>query len=210
MLGKILVLAPHQDDEILGCGGLLATIPAPRLNIHYFNRLHTDVDNQVYAAENGEVQKALGNPTMTFSAYGKVNELHTFPISNYIDEIEQLINSLKPDTLLVPTPSYNQDHRVVYEAAITASRPHDTNYFVKNVLLYEQPETIHTRRVESVFIPSLFVPIDMDAKIQLFSLYRSQQRGHRTPEHLRYLAGLRGSMINCPYAEAFMVIRMVA
>ena len=70
----------------------------------------------------------------------------------------------------------------------------------------EQPETQQTFNRQ--FIPQLFIPIDIEKKIALYNLYESQVRGHRSFDHLRHLAGVRGMQCNVPYAEAFQVMRL--
>lgn len=205
--GRVLLLSPHRDDEILGCGGLISKLPAMRVHVRYFNTVHPAIDQYVYDTEARTVAQ-MGAFLTSVSPLTGVNKLDRYPIAEFVDDIEKTINSLEPQTLLIPFPSYNQDHRVIFEAAITASRVHDANWYVKNVLVYEQPETLHTNRIEPRFVPHVFMPIDIEEKLELFRLYKSQQRGHRTEEHLRYLAGLRGMQCHWPYAEAFMVIRI--
>lgn len=213
MLDNVLVLSPHMDDECLGVGGTL--FHCNNIHIHYFNNYHPTVPQEKYAGEAQAVAKELhcsvsytnftadiissANMTITTPS---VNRMHMNPIMWYISEIEELVNKQKPDTIFIPARSRNQDHRVVYDAAITACRFHDTNYLVPNVLIYEQNEYM-----PHDFVPNFFVPIDIDKKLELFSLYQSQQRGHRKPEHIKALATLRGMEINEPYAEAFMVVR---
>lgn len=206
---RVLLLSPHRDDEVLGCGGTLDKLSKANVCIFYFNSVHPGVSSSTYDAEAWKLQERLGCE-VRYSAYQKVNKLDVFPISNYITEIENTINDFKPDTLLIPFPSYNQDHRVVFEAAITASRPHDINHYVKNVLVYEQPETIQTNRLEPRFVPHVFMPININKKLELYKIYLSQQREHRSTVHIISLAALRGSQCNRPYAEAFMTVRVTA
>jgi|LAHQ01.1.fsa_nt_gb N-acetylglucosamine malate deacetylase 1 len=202
-LGRILFLSVHQDDECLSAGGTL--LQAEDLHIMYFNDHHPQVKDEVYAKEADRVRVALGCTT-SYSECMDVNNLDSYPISTYVSEIESVIDWVEPDTLITLFPSYNQDHRVIYEAALTASRPHDKNWYVRNVLLAEQPETQQTFNRQ--FIPQLFIPIDIEKKIALYNLYESQVRGHRSFDHLRHLAGVRGMQCNVPYAEAFQVMRL--
>lgn len=204
LLDRVLVLSPHRDDEILGMGGTLPQCNS--LHIMYFNSVHPLVDQAVYDAEAKAVKRTLGC-SVSYSQHTGVNHLAEIPIAHFIDEIERALNVHKPSALYIPFPSYNQDHRVIFEAAITASRPHDRNYFVPNVLVYEQPETLGTNRLEPRFTPHVFIGIDIKVKLSLWELYKSQHRGHRTKKHLKHLAGVRGIQYNVKYAEAFMVIR---
>lgn len=204
---SILVLSPHKDDEVLGCGGTLLQ-HFGTTHVLYFNTIHPNVNQTVYDAECKAVVEML-KATCSFAMYSKTNALESFPISRHVTEIETTIKLFKPETILIPFPSYNQDHRRVFEAAITASRIHDINPLVNNVLVYEQPETIQTNRISPQFVPNVFVPIDIDKKIALYELYASQVREHRSKDHLRFLAGVRGMQAGVPYAEAFMALRII-
>jgi len=207
---KVLILSPHMDDEVLGCGGLIAQIADKEpalLHIHYFNDFHPLFDARTLRKENEKLISKIGC-TKSVSLHKKVNRLDSIPIAEHINEIEGLINTYSPDTLLVTFPSYNQDHRRIFEATITATRPHDKNFFVKNILVYEQPETIQANRIITNFTPHIFQPIDINKKIELYKIYKTQIRKYRTFDHLKYLAGLRGMQCNFPFAESFMVIRI--
>lgn len=204
-LGKILVLAPHRDDEVLGCGGTLLK-HEKALHIHYFNDTHPDVEKDVYDAEAEKVARKL-NATTSYSEYMLVNALEIYCITDFITEIEELINDLHPKTVFVPAPDYNQDHEVVYRAAMTALRTHDMNWRVKNIWLYEQPAT-HSPAV-ATFMPQLFIPIEIMDKIELYGLYESQVRQHRSTSHVFALAQMRGMQCGELFAEAFQVVREV-
>lgn len=207
---KILILSPHMDDEVLGCGGLIASLlggKSNNLHIHYFNDTHPIVNNEKYRHENKKLISRIACSS-SFSNYKSVNELNSIPITRHISEIESIINKFKPLTIFVTFPSYNQDHRHVFDAAITATRVHDKNYYVKNIFLYEQPETIQSFRIDSRFVPNIFLPIDIEKKIELNSIYQTQLRGHRTMNQIKYLAGLRGMQCNVPFAESFMIVRL--
>jgi len=136
------------------------------------------------------------------------NQVNNYRMQDLIPIIEQTINRLKPLTVLMPEPSYNQDHRAVYDAGLVATRPHDSNWFVPNVLIFEQPDSVlwfHSAPSE----PTYFREIQIECKLAVYALYASQVRGHRSPETLRAQASLRGAQICKPYAEAFRVKRIV-
>lgn len=220
--GNVLIISPHMDDEVLGCGGVMAKY-GNKVTVLYVTGYHPNVNSDQYHAENKNVVanakcKALyctreiypnGLGFQGVIIHKQTNRLHMIPQSALISEFEVVINDVKPDTVFVCFPSYNQDHRAVFDALITAIRPHDKNWYVKNVLVYEQPETIHTNRlVTEPFKPVLFTEIDIEAKLKLYKLYKSQVRGHRGTETIKALAAVRGSFIGKPYAEAFDCIRL--
>lgn len=205
--GRVLILSPHMDDEVLGCGGLMAQIDPMNLHVHYMTDQHPMVGKQSH--EECEKVRSVLNYRSTVFQYA-TNELALTPIVKHIHNIEIFINEQKTDTLLIPCPDYNQDHRVVFEAAITASRVHDKNHYVKNILAYESPCTQQTNRLDGGFQPQVFLPIDIDKKLELYQMYASQVRAHRSLDYVRHLAGVRGMQCGKLYAEAFQVIRITA
>ena len=197
--GATLIFSPHADDEVLGCFSFLGPDcrvlylgVEDRAGVSRAERLSEVAES---AAKSGFRWEALEHP---------VNAYRT---ANLIPDLERCIATHRPVTVLIPQPSYNQDHRAVHDAALTALRPHDRNHFVPNVLVYEQPDSIlwsHGGERE----PSLFRPISIEGKLHSYSLYASQVRGHRSPELIRAIARLRGAQSGCDHAEGFTVRRM--
>lgn len=206
-LGKILIISPHRDDETLGCGGLISKLDPENLHIRYYNSRHTDVADSVYDREALELQNFLGCET-SYCLLQDVNRLPEHPIAEFINDIEETVRWVGAQTVLVPFPSYNQDHRYLFDAAITATRVHDRNIFPKNILAYEQPETLHTNRFEPHFVPHVFTEINLEDKLRLYQFYQSQIRGHRSFTHVETLARLRGMQCGKMFAESFMVVRL--
>ena len=114
--------------------------------------------------------------------------------------------------MYIPYPSYNQDHRVVYEASLVALRPHDRNFFVKKVFTYEQPHVFlwdNSHQINGCFKPNYYKPIDIKRKIKAYELMETQVRTFRSSKMLESMAQLRGSQSNLEYAEAFQILRFV-
>jgi LmbE family N-acetylglucosaminyl deacetylase len=203
-----------MDDEVLGCGGLMAQIDPRRLFVHYLTKGHP-ITKGKSISECQHIQDELGYVSTTFvppklSNHSLINRLSTLPMEFWVNHLEKIIADYLPNTLLIPYPDYNQDHRVIFEAAITASRVHDQNHYVKNVLAYESPCTQQTNRLNSGFVPHVFLPIDIDKKLELYQMYESQVRAHRSMDYVRHLAGVRGMQCGKLYAEAFMAVRITA
>ena len=197
---NVLVLSPHVDDEVLGCFSFLG--PASFV-LHFGAEDRPDVSRLERIQE---LKRAAG--MLGFQWEVLENPVNNYRMQDLIATIEQIINRLRPSTVLMPEPSYNQDHRAVYDAGLVATRPHDTNWFVPNVLIFEQPDSVlwfHSAPSE----PTYFREIQIERKLAAYALYASQVRGHRSPETLRALASLRGAQIYRPYAEAFRVKRIV-
>ena len=135
-----------------------------------------------------------------------IHHLDTIPQARFIGNVEKFIQEWRPDTVVIPFASYNQDHRAVHEAALTAMRPNDKLHFVKRILVYEEPDVLGTFKD---FRPAYFRPVDIDEKCRLVSLYKSQVRGHRSDDVLMAMATIRGMQSRLSYAEAFEVLRWV-
>jgi LmbE family N-acetylglucosaminyl deacetylase len=200
---RTLILAPHMDDECLGCSSFLVE----GCSVLYTTQTHP-LNPEVFE-ENQKLQRLVGFKAY-WTQFDRINELDLVGQRTLIAAFEAALEVIKPHTVLVPAPSYNQDHRASYEGMLTACRPHDLNWFVKRILVYEEPETLGSMRRDLDFRPTFFMPCDIERKIRLYSTYASQVRGHRTPDQIQALAAVRGIQSNLLYAEAFEVARWVA
>lgn len=205
---KKLVISPHIDDEVLGCGGIIDE------NTYIFEcgiDKNRAVPNWGIVTEESRLEefyaicKACG---ARGEVYNKT-KVNNYNLRELIPEIECVINKEIPDEIYVPSPtSYNQDHREVYYATMVALRHHDINYFIKKVFLYEQPHVL-LWPVASEFNPNYFVEIDIEKKLKLYNLMSSQVRKFRSPETLKLIAQLRGKQCGYEYAEAYQILRWV-
>lgn len=199
---KKLVMAPHIDDEVLGCGGILDK-DAFVLHCGVEDRSYVSAEERIKEIE--EVRKIAG-----FKMKLLKNVVNNYKVTDLIPDFESTINEVRPDMAFIPHPSYNQDHRAVYNAALVALRQHDINFFVKKVFVYEQPQDIFWDfNNEKGFKPNYFVPIDIEKKLKLYSLLKSQVRSFRSPDHVKAIAVLRGGQSNFKHAEGFRILRWI-
>jgi len=201
---KVLVFSPHVDDELLGSFSFLNkgthVIETGVDEFHVVNR-----DERI--AELEQVSKHCG-----FTYTILENEVNRYILKDLIDQFEEQVNIYQPDMALIPYPSYNQDHRAVYDASLVALRHHDTNFFVKKVMVYEQPHSYiwdYNHNIGGAFKPNYYKELDIENKLYSYNLLASQVRGHRSPETLKSLARMRGLQGNLEYAEAFQILRWV-
>lgn len=224
---NILVVVAHPDDEVLGCGGVIAK--------------HADSGNYVYTLILGEgiasrykekkvvkkkefrdlkiqaekASRILGVKKIFFSDFPD-NSFDSIPILNIIKEIERIKNITKPS--IVYTHYYgdlNIDHSIVYKAVLTASRPLKDE-IVREIYSFEVPSSTewHGSDKEASFIPDRFVDISntIKKKIEALRCYKQELRPYphpRSVKGIRVLASKRGMEAGLKFAESFETIRAI-
>ena len=216
---RILVIAPHMDDETLGCGGVIlkhkddgdkvwVVFVAHRIYSHYFDKKRNDV-------EKGHALKAksiLGYDEAVFLDLN--DERLDACLQDIIAPLEKCIEDIKPQVVYLPFKGdNNQDHRAVFEASRVVIRPAATP-FIERVSLYETPSSTDQSPPlpENIFMPNYYVDIVkyIDKKIEAVSCYKTEKRNYHHPrseEALKVLARKRGIEIGSECAEAFIMIR---
>lgn len=222
---NILVVAPHADDEILGCGGILAkyhqqghqTYVAVMTNAFVgAPELFTQAGMDTVRAEAKAAHKILGVEETYFFDY-PAPRLETAPAYQMANDLNKLISRLSIDILYLPhRGDMHKDHAVVFYAALVAARPIN-GCTVKEIYTYETlSETEWAAPFGSdVFIPNVFenVADTFSQKIEAMRCYGSQLKTFphsRSVEALESLARLRGSTVGFPLAEAFALIRKIS
>ncbi|PRY36954.1 PIG-L deacetylase family protein [Umezawaea tangerina] len=220
----VLVISPHADDEVLGCGGMLARLSAEGSRVHV---LYLSVDGMSHyglanpvtyearVAEIDRVAKLLGFEYTI--AYGdrQLNErLDTLPRRELVDLFQDHLDRLRPDLLLLPSgDDYDQDHVATFTAAFAAARPIGRSFgkwLVPHVMSYEMSKLQWANKPLALCTAFLDISDHLDAKLAALREYASQHRPvpHiRSEESVSALAVLRGAEIGVRYAEAFEVHR---
>ncbi|GLR63048.1 PIG-L deacetylase family protein [Marinospirillum insulare] len=221
-MNKILVIAPHADDETLGCAGALLRHKAEGCQIHWL--LVTGMSeasgfskNQI-TTRNNEIK--LVAEQYGFDSVSQLGlppaALETLPIGKLIGGISKVINEVKPQTVYVTYRNdAHSDHELVFDAAMSATK--SFRYpFIKRVLAYETiSETDFGMKPEDGgFRPNVYVDISayIQKKLDIMEIYQSEMGNFpfpRSRKALEALATLRGAQSNCHAAEAFMLIKEI-
>jgi LmbE family N-acetylglucosaminyl deacetylase len=231
---RVLIIAPHLDDEVLGCGGLISV--AKRAGAEVFV-LFGAVGGTVEFSSAGEstagerkcelvnVARHLGLDgyeilfdRVALDGQDYQGRLDTLPQVDLIRAIEWegplSINQLRPSLVLLPDlTSYHQDHRALGQAAMSALRPASPalKHQPAGVLAYEIVADGWTAAAQRV--PDVFFELserDLTTKIDAMRLYTSQVREQPNPRHhglLRNLAEIRGAQCGARLAEAYHCLR---
>jgi len=215
---KVLVIAPHGDDEVLGAGGALSR------HARAGDELYRCIVTKTYSPEwsaafqeerEKEIErsgKILGI-AKTFSLGFPTVKLDTIPQKELNDRLSEIVKEVRPDVVYTTSGAdLNRDHRLVFEATLVATRPVPGSP-VKKLLSYEVVSETEWGRALGVFCPNYYVRLDaedMRKKVVAMQAYASELRPFPHPrslETLEALAKLRGSEIGEELAEAFTLIR---
>lgn len=219
--GRVLVIAPHPDDEILGCGGTMARMVDEGMDVHV--GIVTRGAPPAYSAESvarvqDEAKRAhqylgiSGTHWLDFPAAA----LGEVPASELNAGVGGLIRDVRPDTLFVPfLGDVHQDHQLAFLAAMVGARPRDA-YAPSRILAYEtlSETNWYAPPTTPAFVPNVFIDIrvTLERKLAAFSLFESQVKAfpdERSLITIESLARLRGSMVFLHAAEAFVTIRTI-
>jgi LmbE family N-acetylglucosaminyl deacetylase len=221
---RVLVIAAHPDDEVLGCG---ATISKYSRNGAHFMVLFIaegsscrfadpSSDESVVAIARRTQQsvnalKLLGVKDYLFNNL-PCGRLDQVPIIEINKIIEHVIREFDPDTVFTHSGcDVNNDHRLVYRATTMATRPGAQNR-VKRLLSYEVLSSSEWAFGET-FLPNIFEQIeeqDLLTKCLSLATYETEVKPYpfpRSEKGLRSQAMIRGMQAGVPLAEAFCVIR---
>ena len=218
---KILVIAPHADDEVLGCGGLLLRRSKEGNQIGWLLVTSMKPGARWSPAQVREREMALQkvceglgiSPSHFFRLNRDPAQLERAPREELVMEISAVLESYQPDEVYLPHPGdAHSDHRAVFEASVAAAKWF-RKPFIRRLLCYETlSETEAALTIGPVFRPDVFVDISgyLEKKTSLMAKYSGEMAPFpfpRSAEAIRSLATFRGTQAGFGAAEAFQLLR---
>ena len=219
---KKLIIAPHPDDELLGCGGYILKSRANNDAVGWIiatglsdkdgwskSRINSRIIEIEEVREKLDIEKKnlfqLGFPT---------TRLDQYPTSKLVEKVSSIFKTFKPDEILLPHPGdIHSDHKIIFEVALSSAK-----WFrypsIKRILTYETiSETDFGSDPRNLsFKPNTFVDITkhLEKKLEILKIYESEIGEFPFPrsiEAVKAQAKLRGSQSGFMAAEAFYLIK---
>lgn len=222
---KILVIAAHPDDEVLGCGGTMARL-AKEGNQVYTAILGEGITSRDESRDRASRHTELANLKKHIQEANQVlgvkesfsfdlpdNRFDSVPLLDVVKIVEQVNAKIEPDIIFTHYQNdLNVDHGITYRAVLTATRPMKTES-VKEIYAFEVLSSTEWNFPLS-FSPDCFFDIThtIDLKESAMAEYKSELR---TYPHPRSLMGIRlqaeawGMKTGLGFAEAFKTIRIL-
>lgn len=220
-LNKVLVVAPHPDDEVLGCGGTIAKHSADGDEVYVCvvtkgcSPLFSEELVSRGRRECREADKVLGvKETVMWEFPAAMVE--DVPRHELNGSFIELFQSVKPDIVYIPHRGDMQlDHKLTADACMVALRP-KYGHLVRQVYAYETLSETgwDIPNMVNEFIPTMYNDISgfIGKKLDAMGKFQSQLSefpAARSLHAVRALAEYRGAMVGVRAAEAFSVIREV-
>jgi len=201
-----LVVAPHMDDESLGCGGLLAEYPADSAVV-----VLTD-SGLTRRREFDQAMSVLGVSDTTLLSYadGQLSASMT----DVVTTLDDLLAQHQPEEIYLPFPSLHQDHIAAYEAGMRACRisMSPDHWVPASVLVYDiavydvnlYPSDLRWNVFETL------TEEQVDKKAAACAAYVSENpTGPHPMNSIKELASAVGQVRRVAYAEQYALVRQV-
>ena len=221
-MSDILIIAPHADDETLGCGGTILRHKSEGETISWLlvtSMLEKD------GFSKSEIQIRNNEINLVAEAYGfdetikldySPTKIDMIPMKNIVESISKTIQKIQPSVLYFPFHNdIHSDHRIISEAVLSCSKSFRYEY-IKKFRAYEVlSETEFASDLYSdSFNPNLWIDISdfIDKKIEIMEIYKSEIKEPpfpRSEENIRALATYRGSTVGSISAESFIQIKEI-
>jgi N-acetylglucosamine malate deacetylase 1 len=216
---RVLVLAAHPDDEVLGMGGTIA--------------VHTDLghdvlivvltdgsstqypeDTETRARKEKEAVRAAAELGVTEYVHLDLPDmrLDTLPHVEVNRVVEEHVRDFAPGVVYTPQPDVNRDHRVLFDSVAVATRP-VPDQPVRRILTYAPTSSTEwTPALVNWFVPNWFVDVTatLERKVAAFAHYETERRDYphpRSERAIRAAASFYGSSCGCEAAEPFVLVR---
>ena len=210
---KVLVVAAHPDDELLGIGGIV--IRHVNAGDEVRSVIMCEGESLRYGGDVGQSQaiadaaRIMGVSKVYHLKYPD-QKLDTYTLTELITPLEEISEEFKPDIIYCQSGcDINRDHRVLFEAAEVAFRP--TSEWIREFYGFYTASSTEWGFPRN-FVPDTWIDISdvLEQKIEAFESYHSEVREYphpRSSDALRHQAHFWGNQCCMDAAEVLMTIR---
>lgn len=216
MKKKVLVIAAHPDDEILGCGGAVALHAkngddVTSLVVCEGDSLRYDSMSKTHQNQIFEAAKVLGVEDVRSLKFPD-QKLETIILTDLIEPILEIVREVQPQIVYCQYGGdVNRDHKILFEAVSVATRPTET--FIEAIYAFDTASSTEWGYPRA-FIPDTWVDISstIDIKLAAMAKYKTELKDYPHPRSLKalkYKSLSAGSQCLMCAAESFMTIRRI-
>ena len=214
-MNKVLVVAAHPDDEVLGIGGIVIkhTMAGDEVRTIIMCegeslRYHDDVGQSTAI---GEAAVIMG-VSQVYHLKFPDQKLDTYPLTDVIASLEEISEIYKPNIIYCQSGcDANRDHKILFEAAMIAFRP--TSNWIEDFYGFYTSSSTEWGYPRN-YVPDTWIDIShvLEKKIEAFEKYHSEIRSYphpRSSDSLRYQAHFWGNQCCMDAAEVLMTVRRI-
>lgn len=220
-----LIISPHADDAELGFGGSIARAIEAGIEVYIAvvvlkGETHLRGERYISASQRyQELTAAMKSAGARYSVLNFVNEGENFDLASSsqsacIQQLDKLIANIQPELMLMPVPSFHQEHQWVYQCCVAATRPTKPERSLRMVAAYEYPpagwgdSSSWDSSRGAVYIN---VSHYMSAKMAMLAQHQSQMSSAENAlislDGVKRLASFRGLEAGYDYAEIIYLMR---
>jgi LmbE family N-acetylglucosaminyl deacetylase len=217
---RVLVVAAHPDDEVLGMGGTIARHAGEWgddvriLCVTDGSSTQYPGDAERRALKDGEARRAAAILGVTDYVHLDLPDmrLDTLAHVEVNGVVEEHVRDHRAEVVYCVQPDVNLDHRVLFDSVSVATRP-APGQSVRRVLTYAPTSSTEwTPAAANWFVPNWFVDVTttLEQKLEAFAAYATERRDWphpRSERALRAHAAYFGATVGCEAAEPFVLVR---
>lgn len=214
MSKRVLVIAAHPDDELLGCGGVVALHTkngdkVTSIIVCEGDSLRYDDISSKHQSQIFQAAEVLGIKDVRSLKFPD-QKLETVILTDLIQPILDIIREIKPQIVYCQYGGdVNRDHKILFEAILVATRP--TEKFIEIVYAFDTVSSTEWGYPRN-FVPDTWIDITstLETKLEAMSKYETELRDYPHPRSLKaleYKAYAAGNECLMKSAECFMTIR---
>ncbi|MDR1982629.1 MAG: PIG-L family deacetylase [Holosporaceae bacterium] len=217
---NVIIIAPHLDDETLGCDDTILRHKNDNVNCVFVTNV-----SEKYGFSSAQVEAQQKQIDSVSCAYNfdhvfqlkyPTTYMDTIPVTEIVSGMSEIFRQIRPEVVYLPNRSdVHSDHRVIFDAAFACTKVFRFPS-VKKILMYETvSETEFTPAIANMaFVPNYYVDITeyFEQKISIVKMYDAELGKFPFPRSIKNIEALaifRGVGGGCQYAEAFQLLKWI-